>query len=62
MNKKLAAVLLSGAMVASMSMVAGAEDKIEITFWHAMGGVNGEATQQMIDDFNASQDEIVVTG
>ncbi|MGN0354124.1 MAG: ABC transporter substrate-binding protein [Muricoprocola sp.] len=62
MNKKLAAVLLGGAMVASMSMAAGAEDKIEITFWHAMGGVNGEATQQMIDDFNASQDEIVVTG
>ena len=36
-------------------------DKIEITFWHAMGGVNGEATQKIVDDFNASQDEIHVT-
>lgn len=36
-------------------------DKIEITFWHAMGGVNGEALDQMVEDFNASQDEIVVT-
>lgn len=37
-------------------------EKIEITLWHAMGGVNGEATQQLIDDFNASQNEIVVKG
>lgn len=41
---------------------AASGDKIAITFWHAMGGTNGEVTQQLIDDFNASQNEIVVTG
>lgn len=60
MNKKWMAVLLGGALAASMSVAAGAEDKIEITFWHAMGGVNGETTQALVDDFNASQDEIEV--
>ena len=38
----------------------GSGDKISITFWHAMGGTNGEAVQQLVDDFNASQDEIEV--
>lgn len=61
MNKKLAAALLGGALAASMSFAACAEgDKVEITFWHAMGGVNGETTQALVDDFNASQDEIEV--
>ncbi len=62
MNKKLAAVVLGGALAASMSFAACAEDgeKVQITFWHAMGGVNGETTQALVDDFNASQDEIEV--
>lgn len=60
MNKKLTAVLLGGALAASMSFAACAEDKVSITFWHAMGGVNGETTQALVDDFNASQDEIEV--
>lgn len=61
MNKKLAAALLGGALAASMSFATCAEgDKVEITFWHAMGGVNGETTQALVDDFNASQDEIEV--
>ena len=37
-----------------------ADGKIEITFWHAMGGVNGEATEAVVKAFNESQDEIVV--
>ncbi|MFN8498571.1 MAG: ABC transporter substrate-binding protein [Anaerolineae bacterium] len=32
----------------------------KISFWHAMGGTNGEAVQKMVDDFNASQDKYVV--
>lgn len=73
--KKILAVLLGGAMMASMAACGGGSggssgdsssgesssgDKISITFWHAMGGVNGEATQKLVDDFNASQDEIEV--
>ena len=62
MNKKLAAVVLGGALAASMSFAACAEggEKVQITFWHAMGGVNGETAQALVDDFNASQDEIEV--
>ncbi len=39
---------------------ASASGKQEITFWHAMGGVNGEATEALVKAFNESQDEIVV--
>lgn len=37
-----------------------AQDKTELVFWHAMGGTTGEALQKLVDQFNASQDEIVV--
>ena len=39
---------------------ASADGKVEITFWHAMGGVNGEATEAIVKAFNESQDQIVV--
>ena len=39
---------------------ASAEGKTEIIFWHAMGGVNGEATEALVKAFNESQNEIVV--
>ena len=35
--------------------------KVKISLWHAMGGVNGEALQSLVDDFNKSQDKIEVT-
>lgn len=38
----------------------GTKAKTEITFWHAMGGVNGEATEALVKAFNESQDQIVV--
>ncbi|MFJ2521259.1 ABC transporter substrate-binding protein [Cellulosimicrobium cellulans] len=31
-----------------------------ITFWHAMSGKNGEALQAIVNDFNASQDDVAV--
>ena len=39
---------------------ASAEGNTEIIFWHAMGGVNGEATEALVKAFNESQNEIVV--
>lgn len=36
------------------------EDRIELDFWHAMGGDLGEATEAIVDAFNDSQDEIFV--
>lgn len=35
-------------------------EKVKIQFWHAMGGVNGEALQSLVDEFNKSQDKYEV--
>ena len=51
--KKIVSLLLVAAMMLSICAFASAEGPVEITFWHAMGGVNGEAITAMIDDFNA---------
>lgn len=51
--KKLVSLFLILAMALSMSLIASAEEApVEITFWHAMGGVNGEAITTMIENFN----------
>lgn len=39
----------------------GAHAATEITFWHAMGGQLGETVNAIAKDFNASQDEVVLT-
>lgn len=64
-KKKLTAVALGGVLAATLttsmtSMVFAGGEKTTITLWHAMGGVNGETVQALVDDFNASQDEIEV--
>ena len=57
----MAAGSLSGATVFAAD--AGTDEKVEmadasdvdgttITFWHSMGGVNGEALQALVDKFN----------
>jgi sn-glycerol 3-phosphate transport system substrate-binding protein len=33
---------------------------VKVTFWHAMGGTNNKVVDQMVADFNASQDKIKV--
>ena len=35
-------------------------EKVNIEFWHCMGSSNGELIQEIVDSFNASQDEVVV--
>lgn len=39
---------------------AQAEAKTQIQWWHAMGGGLGQKLEQMVDDFNRSQDEYEV--
>lgn len=34
---------------------------LEITFWHSMGGKGGEALSSLVEKFNNSQDEIIVS-
>lgn len=59
----LALMMLVSAMPAAMAQTsAPADGRREITFWHCFGGKIGEAVQMVIDDYNASQDEVLVTG
>lgn len=49
--KKLVTLALAFALLLTLCITASAEP-VEITFWHAMGGVNGEAITTMINNFN----------
>jgi sn-glycerol 3-phosphate transport system substrate-binding protein len=46
----------------SLSLAVGLaqEQRIAIQFWHSMGGSLGEATQELVNRFNASQDRVTV--
>ena len=58
MNRILTSVLLGG----SILMAPAAQAATEITFWHSFGsGKGAESVQMLIERFNASQDEIIVT-
>ncbi|MBV7395961.1 extracellular solute-binding protein [Mameliella sediminis] len=48
-------------IAASVALAGAAYAETEITLWHAMGGALGETVNQIAKDFNASQDEVVLT-
>lgn len=48
--------------VSLMLLAAPVQAKTTITFWHGMGGELGEITDNIIKDFNASQDKYEVKG
>ncbi|QXT38177.1 extracellular solute-binding protein [Gymnodinialimonas ceratoperidinii] len=50
-----------GASLAFGLMAGAAQAQTEIEWWHAMGGQLGETVNQMAENFNASQDEYVIT-
>ena len=66
--KKLISVLL--VMVMMISMLAGCgsapaeeaqpEGPIHLEFWHSMGSATGELIQEIVNEFNASQSDIIV--
>lgn len=59
--KKTVALLLCLIMAVSMvSMASAGAEKTEVVFWYSLSGANAEAIKKMADDFNASQDKIVV--
>lgn len=39
----------------------GADGEVSLTFWNGFTGPDGPALEQVIEDFNASQDEVTVT-
>lgn len=66
--KKLISLLLVMVMVIGMLAGCGnsaaeepqAEGPIKLEFWHSMGSATGELIQEIVDEFNASQSDIVV--
>ncbi len=52
--------ILAGAAVLALGLAAGpadAQKRVQIEWWHAMGGELGERVNKIAADFNASQDE-----
>lgn len=35
-------------------------EKTKVSFWHSMSGVNGETLQSIVDEYNASQDQVEI--
>jgi len=55
-NRKITSIgVVTAVLLASISTSAFAQ--AEISWWHAMGGVNGERINKMAEDFNATQSE-----
>ncbi len=65
--KRLLALVLAAVMAFSMVACGGGsgadttpDGPITIEFWHSMGSSTGELVQKLVDEFNASQDEVIV--
>ncbi|HUX40179.1 MAG TPA: sn-glycerol-3-phosphate ABC transporter substrate-binding protein UgpB [Rectinemataceae bacterium] len=51
----------SAAIIAALALgVSLAAEPVTFEFWHAMAGTNGDVTQKICDDFNASQSDYKV--
>src|SRR3954452_4628941 len=52
--------LLAAAMTAGIAAPSFAEQRTEIQFWHAMGGVLGERVDEIVKRYNDSQTKFTV--
>ncbi len=52
--RKILSLILALCLTLGLSGAFAAEAPVEITFWHSMGGVNGEAIAKMVEDFNVA--------
>ncbi|HEX7004578.1 MAG TPA: ABC transporter substrate-binding protein [Trueperaceae bacterium] len=55
-------LFLALALLAALGTTGFALAKTEITFWYAWGGSEGEQVEELIAEYNASQDEVEVRG
>lgn len=72
MRKKMIRLFLYGILTATILAGCGGSDEkkaegsdstvVEIEFWYGLGGKLGSTMESIIDDFNASQNEVKVTG
>jgi len=58
--KTMRRAVVAGLLAAGVSIPAVAQQKVEVQFWHAMGGVLGERVEEIVKRFNASQDKYTV--
>ena len=65
--KKLLALVLAAVMAFSMVACGGGSNAdttpdgpVTIDFWNSMGGATGELVDEIVKEFNASQDEVIV--
>jgi sn-glycerol 3-phosphate transport system substrate-binding protein len=69
--KKLVSILLASSILVGAAgctktnsptqTTSGTKKPVEITLWHAMGGVNGEAVNYIVGEFNKTHTDIKVT-
>ena len=52
--RKILSLVLIICLALGISAVSAQAAPVEITFWHSMGGVNGEAIAKMTEDFNTA--------
>jgi ABC-type glycerol-3-phosphate transport system substrate-binding protein len=52
----------TGAVALAAAAPARAAEKIRITLWHAMAATPGDEINKLMAAFNASQDQVEVTG
>ncbi len=50
--RKILSLVLVLCLVLGIGAASAQAAPVEITFWHSMGGVNGEAIAKMVEDFN----------
>ena len=50
-------ILSSALTVGAMALSTAAYAEVEVQWWHAMGGANGERVDKIAADFNATQSE-----
>lgn len=74
MKKKMLCMVLAGMMALSAAGCGGEKEdtsaktetkeneKVQIEFWYGLGGTLGETVEEIIQEFNESQDEVEVVG
>ncbi|MEA5146634.1 MAG: extracellular solute-binding protein, partial [Candidatus Limiplasma sp.] len=60
MNKRWIALLLCMTMLFSFMTVVQAEGKVEVVFWNGYTGPDQPVLEQIVNDFNASQDQVEI--
>jgi multiple sugar transport system substrate-binding protein len=64
--KRIGALAIASALSLTLAACSGSQDAagsggpVELTFWHGYTEADGDVLEQLVDDFNAAQDEVTV--